>query len=168
MKDLIIVDGYNFIFYFYSPSGLDSGSLDYLKDKLAADLANFKHRNDCDITLVFDGKKSNYPSHYEKTRDGIRIIHSGSKKTADTVIEKIAASEKSGRKVFVVTSDYSQQKAIFGKNAFRKSCREFSLEMKRSGEQTKEIIKDISRSAVGKFYRIENRLKRSGDKNKPD
>ena len=49
----------------------------------------------------------------------VRIIYSKKGETADTVIEEMVNQDQSHNKIFVVTSDYVQQKVVFRKNVYR-------------------------------------------------
>lgn len=158
MKDLLIVDGYNFIFNFYRAGKLKSGDLEYLKDQLVLDLSAYGSQKKCSITVVFDGKGSSSRLRSSETVDNIKVIHSRKGETADTVIEELVNKWSDRRRVFVVTSDYSQQKVVFGKNTTRKSSREFGLEINSVKKNIRQAVMENKKRSGGDFYPLEKRL----------
>ncbi|KHF28938.1 YacP-like NYN domain protein [Anoxybacillus sp. BCO1] len=60
----------------------------------------------------------------------MEVIFTKENETADEHIEKLAKSlQKVRTKVYVATSDYTEQWAIFGQGALRKSARELLIEV---------------------------------------
>ena len=164
MKDLVIVDGYNFIFNYFSAKKISSSDLLYLREKLISDLAEYKHWNKCDLLVIFDAKSSdNMVRNYQKV-DDIEVVYSRSGETADTVIEELVCNRQEYRRIFVVTSDYMQQNVVFKRNVYRKSIREFVLEINRSKRNISEKIDDSKKSGGKLFYLLENRLDRKSKK----
>ena len=158
MKDLLVVDGHNYIFYFSHTGRLKNSDIESLKDRLISDLSAYGSQKDCAIIVVFDAKGSSNRIRGIQTVDNIKVIHSKKGETADTVIEELAKKWSDQRKVFVVTSDYLQQKVVFGKNIIRKSSREFSLEIKSVKENIRHTIKENKNRLRGNFYPLEDRL----------
>jgi predicted RNA-binding protein with PIN domain len=157
-KDLLIIDGYNFIFRFFKSKGLDSESLGYLREKLIEDLVWYKSQKDCDVTIVFDARKSAETITGTRIIDGIKIIFSRKGKSADDVIEGLISKKSGYRRAFVVTSDYLQQKVIFRKNVYRKSTREFNLEINNYKNTVREDIKKMKEGSERTFFSFERRL----------
>ena len=158
MKDLLIVDGYNFIFNFFKAGKMTGGDLDNIKAKLAADLSAYNSQTDYDIILVFDASNSINDERNSEIHDEVEVIHSRRGETADTIIEELVSRWSPIRKVVVVTSDYSQQKVILGKNTTRKSSREFGLELEAVRRNIKDRINKTKKEAKKAFYPIERRL----------
>ena len=127
MKDLLIVDGHNYIFNFKRTGKLKSSDIENLKDRLISDLSVYGSQKEYSIIAVFDAKGSSNRVRGIQTVDDVKVIHSRKGETADTVIEELVKKWSGERRVFVVTSDYLQQKVVFGKNTIRKSSREFSM-----------------------------------------
>ena len=97
--DLIIVDGYNFIFNFIDRNGMSEERLMYLREKLISDLVQYKYQKNCDMIVVFDGSRgSNLARSYEK-KDKVDIVYSKRKETADTVIEAMVKKYSGDRKI---------------------------------------------------------------------
>ncbi len=157
--DLIIVDGYNFIFNFIDRNGMSEERLMYLREKLISDLVQYKYQNNCDMIVVFDGSRGSNPARSYEKKDKVDIVYSKRKETADTVIEAMVKKYSGDRKIHIVTSDYSQQKTVFGKNTFRKSSREFGIEINNIKKRTGEAITRSREKTDKSFYQLEKRLK---------
>lgn len=159
IEDLVIVDGHNFIFDILKGARLSSGKLTYLREKLITDLDLYKNQKNCDMVVVFDARNSDNPSRSIQIIDGVKVIYSRKNETADDIIEELAGMEESGyRRKFVVTSDYLQQKVVSGKNIYRKSSREFNLEIKDLKEGIREKITRSREDSDKKFNSLEKRL----------
>lgn len=158
-KRLIIVDGHNFIFNFFKSGKLNNEKIEYLKEKLVNDLVWYKSLKSCDLIVVFDAAKSSNPQRSMYIADGVEVIHSRKNETADDVIEELAISKKGYREIFVVTSDYLQQKVVFKKNVYRKSVREFNAELRDFKRRIRETVIGQDRNASGKFFPLKNKLK---------
>ena len=158
MKDLLVVDGYNFIFNFYRTGKLRSADLEYLTDQLISDLSAYGSQKKCSITVVFDAKGGSSRLRSSETVDNIKVIYSRKGETADTVIEELVNKWSDQRRVFVVTSDYTQQKVVFGKNTTRKSSREFGLEINSVKENIRQAVMENKKRSGGGFYPLEKRL----------
>jgi predicted RNA-binding protein with PIN domain len=158
IKDLLIIDGYNFIFGFFKSKGLSNESLSYLREKLIEDLIWYKSQKDCDVTVVFDDKKSYKTVTGTRIIDGIKVVFSRRGRSADDFIEGLISKKSDYRKTFVVTSDYLQQKVIFRKNVYRKSTREFNLEIDNYRSKVREDIKKMKEGSERTFFSFERRL----------
>jgi len=158
LKDLLIVDGHNYIFNFKRTGKLKSSDIENLKDRLISDLSVYGSQKEYSIIAVFDAKGSSNRVRGIQTVDDVKVIHSRKGETADTVIEELVKKWSGERRVFVVTSDYLQQKVIFGKNTIRKSSREFSMEINSVKENIKQAIKENKNRSGGRFSQLEKRL----------
>lgn len=158
IENLVIVDGHNFIFNFLKGNKATSEKLTYFREKLIADLDLYKNQKDCDMTVVFDARNSDNSSRSIQIIDGVKVIYSRKNETADAIIEELAGMESGYRRTFVVTSDYLQQKVVFGKNIYRKSSREFNLEIKDLKERIREKITRSREDSDKKFHSLEKRL----------
>jgi predicted RNA-binding protein with PIN domain len=157
-KDLLVIDGYNFIFRFFKSEGLASESLSYLREKLIEDLVWYRSQKDCDVVVVFDARKGDKTVTGTQIVNGIKVIFSRRGKSADDVIEGLISKKDDYRKAFVVTSDYLQQKVIFRKNVYRKSTREFNHEINNYKSKIREDIKKMKEDSERTFFSFERRL----------
>jgi predicted RNA-binding protein with PIN domain len=158
IEDLVMVDGHNFIFNFFKSGKLNNEKLTYLREKLITDLNWYKNQKNCDVTVVFDARNSDNPARSIQIVDGVKVIYSRKNETADDVIEELAGMEAGYKRIFVVTSDYLQQKVVFRKNIFRKSSREFNLEIKDLKNRIREKINRSREDSDKKFHSLEKRL----------
>ncbi|QPC48020.1 NYN domain-containing protein [Mangrovibacillus cuniculi] len=127
--DILIVDGYNIIGAWPELRDLKMKDLSAARDRLIELMAEYQGYTGFKIVIVFDAhfvrdverKKKNY---------GMDIIFTKENETADERIEKLAI-ELNNRKtqIHVATSDYTEQWAIFGQGALRKSARELLTDM---------------------------------------
>ena len=65
------------------------------------------------MTVVFDAKHGDKFTQSREVVNGIKIIYSKGGETADSIVEKIVHSNEKYDRIFVITSDYMQQKVIF-------------------------------------------------------
>ena len=158
MKDLLIVDGYNLIFNFFKAGKMTGRELENIKDKLIADLAAYNSQKDYEVIVVFDASKSQNNERSSTIHDKVEVVYSRGGETADTIIEEFVSPWSPERKIVVVTSDYSQQKVIFGKNTTRRSSREFGLELEAVRRDIKDRIQKEKKKTKKAFYPIEKRL----------
>jgi len=156
MKRLLVIDGYNYIFYNLKGKKVNSQRLGFLRENLIGYLEQYSGLTGLEVIAVFDSSDDNGPRD-SVTKGNVRVIYSG-KHSADSIIEKIAAREHDKREIFVVTSDYIQQKTVLKKNIYRKSVREFNLELSRIVEDMREDIKKISSKSSRSFYSLSKRL----------
>jgi predicted RNA-binding protein with PIN domain len=164
-KDLLIVDGYNFIFSFFKSEGLSNEDLTYLREKLIEDLIWYKSQKDCDTIVVFDARNSSNIGRSAHIINDIKVIFSRKGRTADDVIEGLISKVIGYKRIFVVTSDYLQQQVIFRKNVYRKSTREFDIEIKDYKDKVKEDIKQLKEGSGRTFFSFEKRLDSKARKN---
>jgi len=161
VKELYIVDGHNFIFNYYRAKGVSSEQISYFRDQLLSDLIQFKNYNLCSVTVVFDAKHGGSSEQSKEAVNGVNVIYSKGGETADSVVERIVHSNEKYDRIFVITSDYMQQKVIFKENVYRRSIREFAGELT---EFKKRITAKVSEQRVNtshSFYSLENRLDKS-------
>lgn len=158
MKDLLIIDGYNLIFALFKTGKLAGSQIEEIKSRLITDLAEYNSQKGYEIIAVFDAHRSRNMERSTHDFDDIRVIYSRRGETADSVIEELVSRWSSDRRIVVVTSDYSQQKVIFGKNTTRRSSREFGLELEAVKREISGSIIKKNKKTGKEFYPIEKRL----------
>ncbi|MEI7615648.1 MAG: NYN domain-containing protein [Actinomycetota bacterium] len=158
MKSLIIVDGYNFIFKYFDNKAITGDGLEILRGKLVDDLIQYGHAKSFDIIVVFDSNKSSQNSRNSSKIGGVEVIYSGKTKNADSVIEEISHSREGYDKKFIVTSDNIQQTVIFRENIYRKSVREFAIELNQQKTEVRSRISELGKTSSSNFSSIEKRL----------
>jgi uncharacterized protein len=139
--DILIVDGYNIIGASSKWQALKGEDLAAARDELIDKLANYQGYQGLRVIVVFDahlvkGIEAKVKQHR------IEVVYTGENETADECIEKLAISLRNKRiKIYVATSDFTEQWAIFGQGALRLSARELLKdleEMERSIEKALE------------------------------
>jgi len=129
MNNILIVDGYNIIGAWPELRELKNDDLASARDLLIAKMAEYQAYTGYKVIVVFDahlvqGIERKYRSHK------VEVVFTRENETADERIEKLAKNLNNIRtQVHVATSDYTEQWAIFGQGALRKSARELLNEM---------------------------------------
>lgn len=141
--DILIVDGYNIIGDWPELRDLKGKDLAAARDRLIEKMAEYQAYSGYRVIVVFDaqyvkGIEKKYQNHK------VEVIFTRTNETADERIEKLAIS-LSNRKtqVHVATSDYTEQWAIFGQGALRKSARELMIEMNSVEKKIEKSVKKI-------------------------
>lgn len=126
MKDrYLIIDGYNMIGQSDYLTGLAKDSLEEAREKLLLSIGNYNAAVADEIICVFDAYEqegNESVSYYH----GIKTVFTKENETADSYIERLVYDlyDKHTTHIAVVTSDLSEQHAIFGTGAYRIPSRE--------------------------------------------
>ncbi|KAA1039405.1 NYN domain-containing protein [Macrococcus equipercicus] len=136
-----IVDGYNVIGQSARLKAMALESLEEARKTLLLDLVNYDARQQGELICVFDAYDVKRTESTEVFH-GVQVIYSKEKETADSVIERLVYDlyDKHITRITVVTSDLSEQHAIFGTGALRVSSREFLAELE---EEKALLAKDM-------------------------
>lgn len=145
MKRLIILDAYNYIFYFHEQKSMENEYLSSLRDSLISEMDEYSKFTAIHMIIVFDGHFSREGGSFHKRSDAVDVLYSKKGQSADSIIERLSKNVKSYDSVFVITSDYNQQKVIFKDNVFRKSIREFKLELDSFKKDVRSEIAEIKK-----------------------
>ncbi|MDL1968101.1 MAG: NYN domain-containing protein [Deltaproteobacteria bacterium] len=111
----IIIDGYNLIRQSTILSDLDSQGIQLGREALLNMLATYKKIKRHKITVVFDGTNAPFFSQRRDKIKGIDIRFSRIGESADTVIKKMAVTER--EKALVVSSDLEIVNAVASQGA---------------------------------------------------
>jgi uncharacterized protein len=141
--DILLVDGYNIIGSWPELRELKNKDLAAARDKLVEKMAEYQGYSGFRVIIVFDaygvqGIEKKYKNYQ------IEVIFTKENETADERIEKLAI-DLSNRKtqIHVATSDFTEQWAIFGQGALRKSARELLYEMDMIEKGIEKRVKKI-------------------------
>ncbi|GAB4074380.1 ribosome-dependent mRNA decay endonuclease Rae1/YacP [Barrientosiimonas marina] len=138
--DVLVVDGYNIIGAWEELKQLKLQDIGQARDRLIELLADYKAYTGMRVIVVFDayyvkGLASKLNS-YE-----IEIIYTKENETADECIERIVTDLKNViNHVYVATSDYAEQRTVFGRGALRKSARELYIELSDIDQEIEQQI----------------------------
>ncbi|MFC4389202.1 NYN domain-containing protein [Gracilibacillus marinus] len=138
--DVLLVDGYNMIGAWEELQILKDKDLDKARQILVEKMAEYQAYRKRRVIVVFDAYEvRGVENRYKSYR--VEVIFTKENETADQCIERLVKELKNVRtKVFVATSDYTEQRTIFAQGAFRMSARELDIELKNI---EKEINQDI-------------------------
>jgi predicted RNA-binding protein with PIN domain len=99
----LIIDGYNLIRQSHELSSLDRRNLELGREALLDRLAIYKRLKRHKITVVFDGTNASDITQQKDRVKGVEIRFSREGESADTVIKRMAATER--ERALVVSSD---------------------------------------------------------------
>lgn len=129
MADILLVDGYNIIGAWPDLRKLKDKDLSSARDLLIEKMAEYQAYTGYRVIIVFDAHLVQGTEKKSKNYK-VEVIFTKKNETADERIEKLAIQLNNIRtQVHVATSDYTEQWAIFGQGALRKSARELLNEM---------------------------------------
>lgn len=121
MEEWLVVDGYNII----RANPEYSDEIEVAREELIHDLMEYQAVSGMKTFVVFDayrikGLRSKDP---EKR---IKIVFTNKEETADAWIEHFVRKYKDEKRhIYVATSDFLEQRMVFGQGAYRISAREF-------------------------------------------
>ncbi|MFD2657904.1 NYN domain-containing protein [Gracilibacillus thailandensis] len=146
--DVLLVDGYNMIGAWEELKALKDKDLEQARLLLIDKMAEYQAYRKRKVIVVFDAYEvrglENRQQQYK-----VEVIFTKENETADQCIERLVKEFKNVRtKVFVATSDYTEQRTIFAQGAFRISARELDIELRNI---QKEIEVDIEEHQQNKI-----------------
>lgn len=141
--NILLVDGYNIIGAWPELRQLKNRDFASARDRLIEKMAEYQAYTGFKVMVIFDAQ---FVRGLEKKTKNykIEVIFTNENETADERIEKLARSLSNIQtQIHVATSDFTEQWAIFGQGALRKSARELLSEM---NSIEKKIEKNVQRS----------------------
>jgi len=154
MHEYIVVDGYNVVHAWPELAKLASENLEHARDKLVGILVNYSGYSGDRVVIVFDAHsvKGDVVRYIEVS--GVQIFYTREEETADSLIERLVGEIPKDGNIRVVTSDWEEQRVIFGRGAYRMTPGEL---MTRVRELGKENRNHLTRKDYTDSY-LENRL----------
>jgi len=162
MTELIIVDGYNIIHQEPYYAKIKDKDLELARAKLVEDLASYQSYTGNKVIVVFDaagapafgrtkrrplsGAKKAAGGERKGTVLGVEVIFTDQGQSADACIESLAFRGDFDQTVIVATSDYTLQRMIFGKGAYRRTPGELMNGIKEAKEEWKEHQEESART----------------------
>lgn len=129
MAEFLLVDGYNIIHAWDELKKLMDSSIDHARFKLIDLLANYQAVKGIKVIVVFDAHLVKGGTGSRDNEGGVEVIFTSEGETADMLIEKLVGQLMTDGRVTVATSDWAQQRIVFGKGAVRLSARELVQEL---------------------------------------
>lgn len=144
MKEILLVDGYNIIGAWESLRVLRDKDLQGARDLLIDKMADYQAFTGIRVIIIFDAYIVQGIEKKMKQAK-VEVIFTRKNQTADEKIEQLAIQlRKIDTRIHVATSDYTEQWAIFGQGALRKSARELEIEVQSIEKQVRREIKEKS------------------------
>ena len=149
MKTILVVDGYNIIGAWPDLRTLRDQDLAAARDRLIEMMAEYQGFSGHQVLIVFDAY---YVQGTEKKyrNSKVDVIFTKENETADECIERLASKLiKINTRVYVATSDYTEQRTIFAQGAYRKSARELLQEMEFVEEEIEKKVMQTKEEQPG-------------------
>jgi len=126
--DVLLVDGYNMIGDWDELKRLKETDLEQARNLLIEKMAEYQSYRGYRVIVVFDAYEVQGLETKQKNHK-VEVIYTKEQETADECIERLIKAFKNVKtKVYVATSDYTEQRTIFAQGALRKSARELCIE----------------------------------------
>lgn len=129
MAEYLIVDGYNIINAWQAFKITINNDLEHARIKLIDIMADYQAVKGINVIIVFDAHLVKGGMGSKEQVCGVNVIYTGEGETADAVIEKITGEFNENDRVIVATSDWAQQRIVFGRGGVRLSARELEREV---------------------------------------
>lgn len=129
MDEILLVDGYNIIHAWDKVFDIANEPLEDLRDRLVNIMSNYQGYRKIKVIIVFDAQGANRGKTTEEKIDGITVVYTGEKESADHYIERYVYKMSDRFVVKVATSDYLQQRIILNSGGIRMSPRELMQEV---------------------------------------
>lgn len=142
MKECLIVDGYNILHAWPQLAKLMAEDLEHARIRLVELLSNYGAFRGIKVIIIFDAHMVKGGQGSSETSCGVDIIYTQEGVTADMAIEKLVSRLPAGWQAIVATSDWTQQRIVFGKGAVRMAARELVAEVL-SIDKEKDIYQDL-------------------------
>ncbi|MFZ5596969.1 MAG: NYN domain-containing protein [Bacillota bacterium] len=154
MKEYLVVDGYNIIFSWPQLEKLKK-NLDHARVRLLDMLVNYAAMSGEEVVVVFDAHLvKNNPEHWDAAGKNVEVIFTQEGETADSLIERLVRDLSAKGRVYVATSDWTEQSMIFGSGAYRLTPREL---LEKVSSMRNEAGRHCKTMPPGQSY-LENRL----------
>lgn len=126
--NVVIIDGYNFIFAIDEMRALSEKDIAIARDILVRMMCDYTSFKCSKAIIVFDGYKREGKGSIEEIGN-VSIIYTKERQTADAYIEKTTHDIADKHTVRVVTGDMQEQFVVLGAGGLRVSPREFWSEI---------------------------------------
>jgi predicted RNA-binding protein with PIN domain len=142
MEEWLIVDGYNII---GAHEGWQGIPLEEARSRLIESLSEYQAVTGRRVILVFDAHRTPGGESHEQLGN-ISVRYTREHESADQLIERLVRRKRtSGYRLYVATSDYLEQRMIFGQGAYRLSARELLQEFATMKKKVARTIEEESR-----------------------
>ncbi|MGB9814262.1 MAG: NYN domain-containing protein [Thermovenabulum sp.] len=147
-EEILLVDGYNIINAWPNLQSAKEVDLENARQKLIDIMCEYSALTGIKVKLVFDAHMVEGGKRVVESINGIEVIFTKERETADNYIEKMVEIYGKEYRVRVATSDFLEQRMVLGKGAIRVSARELYnevnqlFESRRKQEKMKRVRKE--------------------------
>lgn len=148
--DIVLVDGYNIIGDWKELQQLKKHGLVDARDRLIEMMADYQAYSGMRVIVIFDAYLVRGNATKLKKHE-VEVIYTKSKETADARIERLTNELMTRRtKIYVATSDMTEQNVIFGNGALRKSAREFEIDVQQAQKKISIKVQETHQQKPGR------------------
>lgn len=161
MEEWLVVDGYNIIGAWPELRRLKAFNLAAARDRLIEILSEYAVYADQRVVLVFDAHQ--VPGKGERdVSKHCSVIFTDAEETADECIERLVGKLRNPyrRRLFVATSDYTEQRITFGRGALRISARELMRFVEDSQKAVSKQVKERQSERITLGHGLSEDVKR--------
>jgi len=162
-KTMVIVDGYNYLYSTMKMHKISKIELEPLRNKLIEDLNQLARYRSWSITVVFDSSNKDKVFVGNKRKNEVRVLFTKKGQSADNLTEILVYKNK-GKRIFIVTSDYTHQRVTFGGGAFRMTTRQLKNQLNQLKRETRSREFFLNKLNVPISKRIDKETERKLDK----
>lgn len=155
--DRLIVDGYNIIHAWPELAAVKDANLEDAREALIGILADYAALTRVQVTVVFDSHRRTDTAPSSETISGVRVVYSGRKASADSVIERLIYEARRTDEVTLATSDGVQRDLALGKGVKTMSALTFKSQVEAAISRRNAQIRD-RQDHTDLSRRLEDRL----------
>jgi hypothetical protein len=149
--EYLIIDGYNII---YTCPELERLEMEHARARLVEIMIDYSILAGQQIMVVFDAYGAKGPGERSLVVGGVEVFFTRFGETADSLIERLVGQLSKKGTVYVATSDWTEQRIIFGRGGYRITPAELWNQIKQA---RREGEKYYSRDLPAEKY-LENRM----------
>jgi len=143
-REYLLVDGYNIIHAWPELQEASRTSLETARVRLIELLQDYAGYSGRKVWLVFDAYSSSRKARAQESYPGLEVFYTRENETADHFIERaVGQLVDNYTRVYVATSDFTEQSVAFGGGAVRMSARELKNELNSSRNLRNNVIASI-------------------------
>ena len=145
-RNMVIVDGYNLIYFDDNLKKTALFSLEKARQELMDLLSNYVAYTKTELVLVFDAYLVKDSDGSEFTHDGYKVVYTKADQTADAYIEKMMHELGPDYSIRMVTDDKLLQFSAVHSGVSRMTSKEFFEELTRIGNEITEFVRKLTES----------------------
>lgn len=139
-EEWLVVDGYNVI-GLQSHIHWNAKQLEEQRNILISQLSEYQAMTGRRVYVVFDAHQTP-GARVQEMQEKVEVIFTCKDETADEFIEQFVRNSKNPhRRIYVATSDYLEQRMVFGQGAYRVSSRELLEQIRSAKTQLSENLR---------------------------